>query len=59
MIADALLIGLWAACTALLIAWGLCLLAAPRLTRCELCGEDTDNGDLCRPCAVVAEGVAA
>ena len=57
---STLLIGLWGASTALLTAWGLYALAtAPRLTRCDLCGEDTDNGPLCRPCAVVAEGVAA
>lgn len=57
---STLLIGLWAACTALLLAWGLCILAtAPRFTECQLCGEATDNGELCRPCAAVAEGVAA
>jgi hypothetical protein len=56
---STLLIGLWGASTALLTVWAVCLLTAPRLTRCDLCGEDTDNGPLCRPCAVVAEGVAA
>lgn len=57
---PALLIAVWTIGTVLLTVWALHILAtAPVLGDCQNCGEATDNGPLCRPCAVVAEGVAA